>query len=929
MNVDLTRAIARNMDLHVEIRLGPWADMVDALETGEIDALQGIFYSEDRARLFDFTPPHLSAHYVSVVHRGKRPPPRSLDELKGLRVAVQRRDAIHDHLARKGMDDGLLLLDDQEEVLRAVAEGHADCALTIRVTAVMLARLHGWTHLEMDRRPFLSLDYGFAVRAGNHALLAELAEGLRLVEDSGEYHRIRNEWLGIYEEDEFLVRMRPYIFRVAAPLLILLLAALAWTRLLRRTVARRTRELTESQERFRALFEQMLDGLILCAIEREPDGHPQDARILLANPAFHRITNSTDRTIEGQWLRAACPQIKAQHVEAFAGVVETGEPLRATVYADEFSKHLELVVFRTAKDRFAIIVVDATERIAAERQIKHLNKVLRAIRDVNQLIVRETDPARLIQASSRIMVEHRGYISAIIAVTGDDSRVAHWAAAGFAGETAPMMEQLDRGEWPACCRMARERTNCLIIKDRKGIRDDCPMRAASIGATSLCTPLIHEGIDFGCLIVAVEGQDAVNEKERSLLDEIAGDIAYALHTIDHIRKRDDLEKQRIALIDQLAQAQKMEAVGRLAGGVAHDFNNVLMGIMGNVELASYELEAEHPIREFLDEIRRNAERSADLTRQLLAFARKQMIAPKVLDLNEAISNMLKLLRRLLGEDIALAWMPGNRVPPVLIDPSQLDQILANLCVNARDAMAKGGKMTIETGHAAIDTLYCEMHAEAVPGDYVMLVVSDNGTGISAEVIAHIFEPFFTTKKQGQGTGLGLATVYGIVKQNHGFINVYSEPDKGTTFKIYLPCATGSEVPVSQAAMPPAPPVQGTGTILLVEDEAAVRKILERQLGKLGYQVIVAANANEAQQRFQEHQTDIDLLLTDVVLPGLSGRDLAEKLRKERPGLRVLYMSGYTANVIAHHGVLDPGVEFLAKPITIADLSKKLHGMLSG
>ena len=387
----------------------------------------------------------------------------------------------------------------------------------------------------------------------------------------------------------------------------------------------------------------------------------------------------------------------------------------------------------------------------------------------------------------------------------------------------------------------------------------------------------------------------------------------------------DITEQR-SMEAQLRQAQKMESVGRLAGGVAHDFNNLLMGVMGYVELCRDELPPEHPVRCYLDEITADSQRSANLTRQLLAFARKQIIAPKVLDLNDTVSSMLKLLRRLIGEDIDLAWMPGLELWTVKMDPSQIDQILANLCVNARDAIGGVGKLTIETRNVTFDATYCAAHAEFVPGAYVLLAVSDDGCGMDAETREQIFEPFFTTKGVGEGTGLGLATVYGIVKQNNGFINVYSEPGKGTTLKIYLSRFGDEAAGEADAATPTARP-GGNETILLVEDEKSIRVTAALFLEALGYTVLAADCPEEALRLAAEHPGRIHLLITDVVMPGMSGRDLATQLATDRPQMKRLFMSGYTADVIAHRGVLDEGVEFLGKPFTRDDLARKVREVL--
>ncbi len=389
------------------------------------------------------------------------------------------------------------------------------------------------------------------------------------------------------------------------------------------------------------------------------------------------------------------------------------------------------------------------------------------------------------------------------------------------------------------------------------------------------------------------------------------------------------EEEKESLQTQLQQVQKIESIGRLAGGVAHDFNNMLGVILGRTEMAMDRAELSHPLRNDLEEISKAARRSADLTRQLLAFARKQTIAPRMLDLNETVEGMLKMLQRLIGEDIKLAWIPGRNLWPVNVDPSQIDQILANHCINSRDAISSGmGKITIETCNSVFDDDYCTSHPGYVPGEYVMLAVSDNGAGMDREMLLHIFEPFFTTKEIGRGTGLGLSTVYGIVKQNNGFINVYSEPGQGTTFKIYMPRHTTIYADAPKETQEEHA-VSGHETILLVEDEQAILKMTATMLEKQGYNVISALSPDEALRLAKEYKGDIHLVMTDVVMPGMNGRELVENLLSQYPGIKSLYMSGYTANAIAHHGVLGPGVNFIMKPFAIKTLASTVRRTLDG
>ena len=393
-----------------------------------------------------------------------------------------------------------------------------------------------------------------------------------------------------------------------------------------------------------------------------------------------------------------------------------------------------------------------------------------------------------------------------------------------------------------------------------------------------------------------------------------------------ITERKRVDKEREKLQAQLNQAQKMESVGRLAGGVAHDFNNMLGAILGYTELGMLGISPTDPIHGTLTDIQKAAQRSVNLTRQLLAFARKQTVAPKLLDLNETVEGTLKLLRQLIGENIDLAWLPGKDLGPVRMDPSQIEQLLANLCVNARDAIHDTGKINIETGTVTFDETYCAAHVGFVPGKYVLLAVSDDGCGMDAETLSHLFEPFFTTKEVGKGTGLGLATVYGIVKQNNGFIDAYSEPGLGTTFKIYLPRhATEAGRTTKMGAAQSA--AIGHETILLVEDEPMILDITTKMLERQGYTVIAAATPGEAIRLAREHAGEIHLLMTDVVMPEMNGRNLAKNLLSLYPKLKRLFMSGYTADVIAHHGVLDEGVQFIQKPFSVQTLAARVRVVL--
>jgi PAS domain S-box-containing protein len=384
--------------------------------------------------------------------------------------------------------------------------------------------------------------------------------------------------------------------------------------------------------------------------------------------------------------------------------------------------------------------------------------------------------------------------------------------------------------------------------------------------------------------------------------------------------------ERKLLEEQLRQAQKMEAVGRLAGGIAHDFNNLLTAILGYSDLVLSQITEADPLQRDVEEIRRAGLRASSLTRQLLAYSRRQMLQPEVLELNSVVANMDKMLRRVIGENIKFVTLLQSALGPVKADPGQIEQVILNLVINARDAMPSGGKLIIETKNVELDRTYPMQRSFLPPGHYVMLVVTDTGVGMGPETKSQIFEPFFTTKEIGKGTGLGLSTVYGIVKQSGGDISVYSEPGKGTAFKIYLPrVERAAQKQRGIAAVPK--PGGGSETILLVEDEDAVRHLARDVLQQRGYSVLEAAEGEEALRISETHQGAIQLILTDVVMPGMNGRELASRVASRHAGIKILYMSGYTDESIVHHGILAPGADFLSKPFTPDILSRKVRQLL--
>ena len=455
--------------------------------------------------------------------------------------------------------------------------------------------------------------------------------------------------------------------------------------------------------------------------------------------------------------------------------------------------------------------------------------------------------------------------------------------------------------------------------------EDCVLRGTRADVGTLTSRLEHGGRIHGLLSVQIPLGQLRDPEEYELFEELAGDIAFALHGIEMQQQRALAEAERQRLQVQLAQAQRMEAVGRLAGGVAHDFNNMLTVILGYVAALLGDLQPDDPTYQDLEEIRKAAQRSADLTRQLLAFSRKQMAVPRAVDLNELIAHQKKMLARMIGEDIHIRFQPTTPLWPVRIDPSQVDQILANLAVNARDAIAGVGTITIETGNVVLRADSAAA-LDVPPGPYVLLRFQDDGCGMDEETLAHVFEPFFTTKQIGAGTGLGLATIYGIVAQNGGGITVDSAVGHGTTFRMYFPRLADAPGP-TEGTVTVETPSGGHETILVVEDEEQILRLMERLLRNSGYLVIATSAPSAALELARAHGGTIDLLLTDVVMPAMNGKDLQEQIKHEHPHMKTLFMSGYTADIIVERGVICDDVEFIQKPFKLESLVARVREVL--
>jgi PAS domain S-box-containing protein len=630
--------------------------------------------------------------------------------------------------------------------------------------------------------------------------------------------------------------------------------------------------LRESEQRYRVVAETATDGIITI---------DENSTLLFFNPAVERIFGYSTAELQGQELTMLMPEfLRHLHRAAVKRYIDTGKRHITWQGVELPGRHksgaqipLELSFgefIQGDKHIFTGILRDITERKRAEEALRKSEEQYRLLFENNPQPMWVFDRETLtFLAVNEAAIQHYGY--------------------------------------------SREEFLTMTIKEILP-PEDVPKPVGDISGTGA-------GLDRW-------GEWRHQKKDGTIIDvEIASHPLFLVgRPAELVLARDISERKHLE--QQLYQAQKMEAVGQLAGGVAHDFNNLLTVISGYCQMLLEDAEASGRQREYVAEIKEAGDRAAALTRQLLAFSRQQVLQPRVLDLNGVIANMENMLRRLIGEDVELVAVQGPDLGLVKADPGQVEQIIMNLAVNARDAMPKGGKLTIETANVELDEAYTRRRVPAQPGVYVMLAVSDTGIGMDSQTQSRIFEPFFTTKEQGKGTGLGLSTVYGIVKQSGGYVWVYSEPGKGTTFKVYLPRSEEKVVEkVEERGKTRAKGPEGAETVLLLEDEERVRKLAQRILEAGGYRVLVASRGEEAVQMCKEHQGAIHLLLTDMVMPQLSGRDVASQLSPLRAEMRVLYMSGYTDNAVVRHGMLEPGMAFLQKPFTPETLLNKVREVL--
>ncbi len=860
--VDQWRLWQKKTGIRVEIKATDWGSALKGMKAGNFDVIDTIFKTEERSGWLDFTQPYARVE-VPVFFNKEISGISDAASLRGFIVAAKEGDAAVELLRRHGVKN-LVLFNGYEAIVRAAKEHKINVFVVDKPPALYFLYKYGIQEQYKQSPPLDVGEFHRAVKKGDTVLLREIEAGFSRI-SAGELQEIEEKWYGAQIRSYAPAR---YILAGAGLLCLVILGLFFWNRSLRKAVEKRTHELKTSEERYRQLFNAESDAIVVIDVETLTHVEANEAAVDLYGYSHEELMalRSTDLSAE--------PEETRHQITSRSGRVRI--PLRyhrkkdGTVFPVEIAaRFFEL----DGRNLLLAAMRDISERLRAEE----------ALRDNRRFLID--------------LIEHSGNLI-------------------FVKDREGRYELVNR-KWEEVTGLPRE--NVLGKTDEE-------LFPGYVGKQFRRNDL--EVIEAG------EVQEKEEELERENGKRFFLSIKFPLRNEDRsitgicgmtteITERRQAEEERERLRGQLSQAHKMESIGRLAGGIAHDFNNMLGVILGHIELALMRVSPSEQLHGNLQEIEKAARRSADLTRQLLAFARKQTVVPKVLDLNETVTGMLNMLRRLIGEDIDLVWSPGEGLWPVKMDPTQIDQILANLCANARDSINNVGRVIISTENATISTAYCIEHEGCAAGDFIMLSVTDNGCGMEKETLPLLFEPFYTTKEIGKGTGLGLATVYGIVQQNNGFIKVDSEPGRGTTFSVCLP---RHDEPISSCAKEDGAETLslGRGTVLLVEDEPAILAMATQMLEKIGYRVLTAGTPLTAIRLAREQVGEIDLLLTDVIMPEMNGWELSKKLLEIQPGMKRLFTSGYTADTIAQHSVLDEEVHFIQKPFTMQELSTRVR-----
>ncbi len=891
----LLKLVQKNTGLEFKlIACNNWQEALEKARTRQVDILTAAAPTTDRSKFLLLTDPYLVVPGV-IITRTAVNRQLTLADLNKMKVAIIKGFAWEDYL---GADYPEIRIDQVPDIstgLRKVAMGLDDALVEILPSVLYHIEKDGISNLKVAGRANYYARICIAVRSDWPELHSIIQKALKAIAPE-QKEAIVGRWVRLERQSLFGQKMFWLIFLGGVGTCSLtLLITFVWNRSLKRQVRLKTEQLQkELAERKRTQRRLEQNEIFLNSVFNSIQGG-----ISVLDTEFNI---KSVNWIMNKWCRDNLPLEGKKCYQVFRLRDKPCNPC-PTLRCIKSGKAESEIIQGLAGSGLEWIELFSYPMLVA--QTGEVQGVVMFLRDITEI---KQSTARLLESEAKVQIITECARDAIVMMNSDGT-ISFWNPAAERIFGYSRQEVMGKN-------LHQTLASPIHHADYKAVFDVFRQtgKGAVIGRTIELWARHKDGYDFPV------------ELSLSAMKIAKGWHAVAI--IRDIRQRKQAEAEHEKLQYQLIQAQKMESVGRLAGGVAHDFNNMLSVIIGNAELALGDVSPGDKLQTRLEEILKAAGRSRAITRQLLAFARQQTIEPRVLDLNTTVESMLKMLHRLIGEDINLAWRPGNDLWPIKIDPSQVDQVLANLCVNARDAISGVGKIVIETRNVIFDQQYCKDHPGFTTGQFVMLAVSDDGRGLDRETIKYIFEPFFTTKGQSHGTGLGLSMVYGIVKQNKGFINVYSEPGQGSTFKIYLPRHVGEAEPVPGESDKQMPRGKGE-TVLIVEDEELVLKMGQEMLEKLGYQVFVAGTPDLALELAQKQAHQIDILITDVIMPGMNGRQLAERLQELNPEVKILFMSGYTADVIVHRGVLEKGVNLIQKPFSIYELAKAVRKALGG
>lgn len=878
MVADYIDLLSKKLDIEMEVVLDiPFNEALERGRTGQIDLFPCLTKTPERSKILLFTEPYLSYPLV-IVAREDAPVIGGIEDLSGKRLAIVKHLMAYSKLQEehKVNDIDFVFTNTVLENLEAVSTGMADVSIINLAVASYFIQKKGLTNLRIASAVhWEGVQYSMGTRK-DWPMLHNIISKAQSSITQQEKDQISTRWIRMQYDTGVNVDVIVQWFLAIAMVMVVFFAFfLIWNRRLRNEISERQsveKALKENERKLQALIGNLPGIVYSCTNEPE-------WKMLYISDGCSALTGYAPSELVFNNVRSYNDLIVPEDREYVQNKIQA-----ALKQSEPFTIEYRILT----RDNNEKWVWERGQRVAGQPEGQLLIEGL--ITDITERKRYEAERERL-----KMAIEQSGEIIVITDSTG----TIQFVNRAFEKETG-------------YTRYEAIGQNPRILKSGKQDEKFYDNLWATISGGQIFQGRIINKRKNGTLYTEFATISPVVDHKGEIISYVAVKRDITLHL--------QMEKQ-------LHQAQKMDSIGQLAGGVAHDYNNMLSVIIGYTELVMDQVDQNGNLYEELMEIRAAASRSADITRQLLGFARKQTVVPEVLDLNDVVENALKMLLPLIGEDIEMVWQPKADLWQVKIDPTQLEQILTNLCVNARQAIKGVGKIVLETNNVIFDELYCSQHVGTIPGEYVQLMVTDDGCGISKKDQQNIFEPFFTTKDIGEGTGLGLATVYGIVKQNNGYVYVYSELSKGSTFKIYLPRHLSQDGVRKDASQETDIPEGHGETILVVEDEPATLKLTKRILSGLGYTVIDASTTKQALDFAKENQGEIQVLLTDVIMPEMNGRELATAIRALCPKLKVLFMSGYTADIIARQGVLPAGVNFIQKPFTKKDLANEIREVL--